>query len=93
LEGLKKKNITEVDNPRLEWYLEDLYRYNFDIKWMPGKDNTISNALSRQPHFGHPECEADAIPVDFCRRLAGEEKEAREDPLLRDMFEKAKEEE
>jgi hypothetical protein len=96
LVGLKQKDITEIDNPRLERYQEDLHGYNFSIHLIRGKEMTIYDALSRQAHFAktgtgsEKECETDAMPVNFCRRLAGEEREAREDPLLSDIFEKAK---
>ena len=47
----KKKNISEIDNKRLQRILSKLTGYSFTVKWVAGSTNAIADALSRQPLF------------------------------------------
>jgi hypothetical protein len=49
------KNMDAVENARLQRILEKLAGYTFDVKWTPGKDHMIADALSRNPVFDPPE--------------------------------------
>ena len=51
LEGVFKKTIFDQGNPRLQRMREKLTAYTFDVKWVPGKDHYIADALSRAPVF------------------------------------------
>ena len=49
LEGVFKKALHMVDNPRLQRLMEKLQLYSFDVVWTPGKSHFIADALSRAP--------------------------------------------
>ena len=57
LEGLFGKDIGEVNNSRLLRFRERLMPYVFDLKWSPGKEHLIADALSRSPVFDPAEDE------------------------------------
>ncbi len=52
---IKKKQLDEVHNPRLQRLLEKVSWYNFEITWTPGKTHMIADALSRAPVFSPAE--------------------------------------
>ena len=43
---LFKKELPDVQNPRLLKYFEDLQGYNFSKKYVPGKGNLAADMLS-----------------------------------------------
>ena len=47
LEGIFKKDLFEVNNPRLQRIREKLLPYTFTLKWVAGKSHHIADALSR----------------------------------------------
>ena len=51
LEGIFKKDLFEVENPRLQRIWEKLPQYTFTLKWVAGKGHHIADALSRAPLF------------------------------------------
>ena len=51
LEGVFKKTIFDLPNPRLQRMREKLAAYNFIVTWVPGKTHLIADALSRAPLF------------------------------------------
>ena len=51
LEGVFKKDLFEVNNPRLQRIREKLLPYTFTLKWVAGKSHHIADALSRAPLF------------------------------------------
>ena len=62
LEGVFKKTIFDLPNPRLQRMREKLAAYNFIVTWVPGKTHLIADALSRAPLFTpeeHPDLEVD----------------------------------
>ncbi len=87
LVGVFKKNLVDVDNPRLQRQREKLLAYNFTVEWCAGKDHMIADALSRAPVF--PACkedeeEDDAEDHEVCYRVA-------EDPKMQMLFDSAAE--
>ena len=63
LEGVFKKTIYDLPNPRLQRMREKLSGYNFDVKWVPGKTHWIADALLRAPLFSAQEEEG--IDIDI----------------------------
>ena len=62
LEGVFKKTIFDLPNPRLQRMREKLAAFNFTVTWVPGKTHLIADALSRAPLFQpeeHPDLEVD----------------------------------
>ena len=51
LEGVFKKDLFEVNNPRLQRIREKLLPYAFTLKWVAGKTHLIADALSWAPLF------------------------------------------
>ena len=51
LEGIFKKDLFEVQNPRLQRMREKLLPYTFTVKWVAGKEHHFADALSRAPLF------------------------------------------
>ena len=47
LKGLFRKDLSEIDNPRIIKVLEKTLHYNVEIQHVPGKDNAGADALSR----------------------------------------------
>lgn len=46
---LNSYQLDQIENPRLQRLRAKLNRYNYDAKWVRGKDNTDADALSRAP--------------------------------------------
>ena len=65
LEGIFKKNLFEIPNPRLHRLREKSVEFSFMVKWVPGKTHHIADALSRAPLFS-PE-ETDDMRIDTVR--------------------------
>ena len=53
LEGLWRKTLADIPNPRVLRYREKLISFNIVIIWKPGKSNQIADCLSRDPRFQH----------------------------------------
>ena len=49
--GIFKKSWEDINNQRLQRFLEKLCDYHFCIEWTPGKTHYIADALSRAPIF------------------------------------------
>ena len=49
LKGIFQKDLTEIDNRRLQRFRERLQPYAFNLVWHPGKTHLIADAFSRQP--------------------------------------------
>ena len=65
LEGIFKKDLFDIGNPRLQRIREKLLEYNFSVTWVLGKSHLIADALSRAPLFA-PE-EVEDIAIDTAR--------------------------
>lgn len=79
LVGVFKKDIWDVDNPRLQRMREKVAAFNFTVRYTPGKSHLIADALSRYPVFAaQTEVDMDENPA-LCRR-------ANEDPALSLIF-------
>ena len=65
LEGIFKKDLFDIGNPRLQRIHEKLLEYNFSVTWVPGKSHLIADALSCAPLFA-PE-EVEDIAIDTAR--------------------------
>ena len=62
LEGVFKKAIVDLPNPRLQLMREKLAAYNFIVTWVPGKTQLTADAISRAPPFSpeeHPDLDVD----------------------------------
>ena len=89
LVGLFKKELPDVQNPRLLKYLEDLQGYNFETKYVPGKDNLAADMLSRHPVWpAEPESDADKQLCHAINTLVDNR-----DPLLEPLLKAAAEDE
>ena len=66
LEGVFKKDIFEIPNPRLQRFREKLAEFNMIVKWVQGKSHHIADALSRAPLFAGPE-EEEELSIDTAR--------------------------
>ena len=51
LEGVFKKDLFEVNNPRLQRIREKVLPYTFNLKWVAGKGHHTADALSCAPLF------------------------------------------
>ena len=47
VEGLFKKELSEIDNPRVVKLLEKTLHYNIEVQTVAGKENAAADALSR----------------------------------------------
>ena len=65
LEGIFRKDLFDIGNPRLQRIREKLLEYCFTVTWVPGKSHLIADALSRAPLFA-PE-ETEDIVIDTAR--------------------------
>ena len=45
------KNLDAQNNTRIQRMLSKLLGYSYDVIWIPGKKQTIADALSRNPVF------------------------------------------
>jgi hypothetical protein len=78
---LNRKNLDAVNITRIQRLLAKLLGYTFKVKWVPGKNHVIADALSRAPAFaaeGHEEI--------IIRKVA----EVVPDPALTELAERAK---
>jgi hypothetical protein len=51
LVGTFAKDLADVANTRLMRFREKLTDYNFEVKWVAGKEHLVADALSRAPVF------------------------------------------
>ena len=84
--GIFKKPLMEVANGRLQRLREKIVDYSFKAKWVPGKDHSIADALSRAPVFPADDGEESFEDIDdnMCLRVA-------EDPRMQVLFDAAAE--
>ena len=61
LVGLWNKQLAEVPNARVLRYRERLLNFNLKIVWKPGKSHAMADALSRDPRFGNPATDYEAV--------------------------------
>ena len=70
--GIFKKDLFEVQNPRLQRMREKVLPYTFTLKWVAGKGHHIADALSRAPLFAP--ADLDDMHIDtacvWCQRKA-----------------------
>ena len=65
--GIFRKNLHEINNPRLQRFREALLAYTFEVKWVEGKRHLIADALSRAPVFKSVDEAADpTLAQVFC---------------------------
>ena len=55
LQGVFAKELHRLENPRLMRMREKIAHFNFELKWVTGKNHYIADALSRAPVFGPKE--------------------------------------
>ena len=65
LEGIFRKDLFELTNPRLQRMREKITEYCFEVTWTPGKTHYVADALSRAPLFDPQEDED--LAVDTAR--------------------------
>ena len=65
MEGIFAKDLYDIPNPRLQRLREKLIKYNFAVKWVPGKSHHTADALSRAPLCSLEE--TDDMHVDSAR--------------------------
>ena len=61
LEGIFRKDLFDIGNPRIQRIREKLLEYCFNATWVPVKSHLIADALSRAPLFAPEEIEDIAI--------------------------------
>lgn len=83
LVGVFNKPLHELGNERLYRFRERLVDYTFEVKWCPGKDHQIADALSRAPVF--PGEEDDVAKEAYIASVSAVE----EFPALEDIFDAA----
>ena len=86
LRGVMEKPLASLDNARLCRFRQKLIDFSFEVKWLPGKNNVIADALSRQPVFapgGDLNLDED-VPPTVCYRMI-------EDPAFELLFDAAQE--
>ncbi len=54
LEGIFRKDLADVSNTRIQRIREKLVGTDLRVKFLPGKDNIVDDALSRAPLFPPP---------------------------------------
>ena len=86
LEGLWKKHIDEVENPRLQRLMNKVAGYNFKVEWVPGSKNQAADCLSRQPLWSPQEEDVKTAAVIASVSLAA-------DQSLSEMIQQASEDE
>ena len=70
LMGIFHKQLHELDNARLMRMREKLTNFSFELKWVKGKTQIITDALSRAPVFQPEEDEDEAIDTAIqCLRV------------------------
>ena len=81
--GLFAKSLHDIENSRLVRLREKVLHYDFDIKWVKGKDHLMADALSRNPVFQptHEEVE-EAEQLHYAFRLV----EALPDPINKQLY-------
>ena len=84
--GTFRKDLFDIENPRLQRLCEKLIAYNFDMEYTPGKYHYIADALSRAPHFGPKHQETVVCNHVLVQAVA-------EDPALQEVYEAAAEDE
>ena len=52
LVGLSKKDLTSIENRRLQRLQEKVIDYSFEVQWVSGKTHRIADAFSRYPVSG-----------------------------------------
>ena len=67
VEGIFKKDLFEIPNPRLQRIREKLVEYNMTVKWVPGKSHYIADALSQVPLFNSHSHDEDEFTIDTAR--------------------------
>ena len=75
LEGIFRKDLFNIGNPRLQRIREKLFEYCFTVTWVPGKSHLIADALSRAPLFALDEIEdiaIDTAQVCLARTASGQ---------------------
>ena len=80
--GTFAKDLSEVENARLQRIREKLVGYTFNIVWVPGKIHLIADALSRAPVF-RP-VQEEVICANYVLVCA-----VAEDPLLQPLYDAA----
>ena len=100
LEGVFRKDLSQIENVRLRRFRENLGEFNFTVKWMAGKFNVIADCLSRYP-VSPADAPEDSTGRDLpestvcvCKVLrdsdTGKKKKKNKDPLLEPMLTAAK---
>jgi hypothetical protein len=52
---LNRKNLDAINNVRIQRLMAKLLGYSFQVEWIPGKNHTIADTLSRSPVFAAPD--------------------------------------
>ena len=52
---LNRKNLDAINNVRIQRLMAKLLGYSFQVEWIPGKNHTIADTLSRNPVFAAPD--------------------------------------
>ncbi len=62
---LNRKNLDAINNVRIQRLMAKLLGYSFQVEWIPGKNHTIADTLSRSPVFAAPDIIIQQVTEDI----------------------------
>ena len=85
---LNRKNLDAINNVRIQRLMSKLLGYSFKVEWIPGKNHSIADALSRNPVFAAPKhkdiivskisIDIEDLALEELSRIASEDKDYQE---------------
>ena len=82
LRGIWRKDLIDVENPRLRRIREKLSEYNFELIWIEGHRNRVADALSRAPVWDPDPSTSDPEFTDICRAISASDMDSLLLPLV-----------
>ena len=86
---LNSYSLDQIENPRLQRLRMKLDRYNYEARWIPGKEHYAADALSRAPHRQAQPEDQIAEPDDHSSGMINAIRDTQLDPRLREVQEAA----